>query len=405
MKIAVISNPRHRVGDLIEFLLLRAVHAFHRFVPVDLLIVVGELGEPEEGFLSELFRSVKHRKVPLPVVWAVRDAVETLPPVPERVAVNGEEFSVAELVERIRAAAGGFPEFRRSPFEATVAEFGTDGSIRTERCAMAVPALPCVGDYHIHTRAAYCSENMDIAKALEMARLSNIGSVAFTEHSGQLYFRSEDYWSGRYVWRTRGTEAGCPVVPRMAEYERILNEGASAGRFRHGFELDVDRNGDVALDAADRRVAQVRLGAVHHLAERFDPHIAARQFLFCTESLLKYGVHILAHPFRIFAWSGLPKPPELYEPVAELLKRYGAAAEINFHQNDPELEFFEICLEKGVKLSLGSDSHNLYEVGFFLPHFRFLGELGVTGRLDEVLFRFDETSDQQGGEINVLQTR
>lgn len=396
MKVAIVSNPCHRAGDLIEFLLLRAVHAFDRFVPVDLLLVEGELGEAEEGFLSELFRSVKHRGIKLPIVWPAQTGGTELPKPPERLVLNGREESPAGLLERIRQAAGGFPEFSVSPFEATVAELGADGSIRTERCAMAVPEFPCVGDYHVHTRAAYCSENMDIAKALEMARLSNVGNVAFTEHSGQLYFCPDDYWSGRYVWRTRGTEAGCRVFPRMAEYEQILNEGAAAGSFRHGFELDVDRNGDVALDFADRNLAQVRLGAVHHLTERFDPHVAARQFLFCTESLLRYGVHILAHPFRIFAWSGLPKMPELYEPVAELLKQYGAAAEINFHQNEPELEFFDLCLKKGVKLSLGSDSHNLYEVGFFLPHFRFLDELGVTGRLDEVLFQFNECSDRRG---------
>ncbi|MBS5533181.1 hypothetical protein KH017_20530, partial [bacterium] len=86
----------------------------------------------------------------------------------------------------------------------------------------------------------------------------------------------------------------------------------------------------------------------------------------------------------------MAKPKELYEPVAELLRRYGVAAEVNFHQNDPEPEFFEICLKKGVKIALGSDSHNLYEVGFFLPHFRFLAELGVAGRLDEVLYHFPE---------------
>lgn len=390
MKVAVVSNPRHRAGDMIEFLLLRAIHTFNKFVPADLLIVEGELGETETGFLSELFRSVKSRKVPLPVIWPARDGGGPLPPAPERITVNGTEEEPAALVERIRAAAGGFPEFRRAPFEATIAELAADGSIRTERCAMAVPEVPGVGDFHVHTRMAYCSENMDIPKALEMAKLSNVGTVAFTEHSGQLYFEAPDYWSGRYVWRTRGMTGGCPVICRMEGYEETLRQGSRSGRFLHGFELDVDRNGDVALDGADRRLAQVRLGAVHHMAEKYDPHIASRQFLYCTESLLKYGVHILAHPFRIFAWSGLPKAPELFEPVAELLRRYGAAAEINFHQNDPEPEFFELCLKKGVKLSLGSDSHNLYEVGFFLPHFRFLKKLGVAGRLDEVLFQFNE---------------
>lgn len=65
MKVAIVSNPRHRAGDMIEYLLLRAVHAFNKFVPADLLIVEGELGEPEEGFLKDLFLSVERRRLPL----------------------------------------------------------------------------------------------------------------------------------------------------------------------------------------------------------------------------------------------------------------------------------------------------------------------------------------------------
>lgn len=393
MKIAIVSNPCHRQGDMIEFLLLRAVHAFHQFEPADLLIVEGELGEADEGFLSALFQSIDRRKLPRGPVWLARNASPLLPELPERISVNGAEETPAALVERIRAAAGGFPAFHRPPFEATVAELDASGAIRTRTVPMAVEKVPGVTDFHVHTRLAYCSENMDIPRALEMAKLSNIETVAFIEHSGHLYFAAEDYWPGRYVWRVRGTAPECQVVRRMPEYEAMIREGEKAGKFLHGFELDVDRNGDVILDEEDRRLAQVRLGAVHHLAEKYDPHIAARQFLFCTEALLRYGVHVLAHPFRIFPWSKLAKPKELYEPVAEMLRRSGTAAEINFHQNSPEPEFFELCLKKGVKIALGSDAHNLYEVGFFLPHFRLLDQLGVMGRLDEVLYRFPETPE------------
>jgi len=396
MKVAVISNPRHRRGDRIEFLLLRALHAFNEVEPVDLLIVEGELGEADAGFLSAFFASAKRRKRPLLPVWLARNASPLLPEAPERVAFNGVDESPAALVGRIRAAAGGtLPDFCDSPFKTTVAEIAADGTIRTSTVPMAVEPVPGLTDFHIHTRLAYCSENMDIPSALEMAKLSNVGTVAFVEHSGHLYFSEEDYRAGRYVWRTRDAASGCAVVNRMAEYEETVREGAKAGKFLHGFELDVDRNGEVILEDRDRRLAQVRIGAVHHLAEKYDRHIANRQFLLCTEALLNYGVHILAHPFRIFAWAGLPKPKELYEPVAELLRWSGTAAEINFHCNSPEPEFFDLCLKKGVKLALGSDSHNLYEVGFFLPHFRLLAELGVTGRLDEVLYRFPANPDER----------
>lgn len=90
-----------------------------------------------------------------------------------------------------------------------------------------------------------------------------------------------------------------------------------------------------------RRLAQVRLGAVHHLSRKDDREAVKREFLFRTESLLRYGVQILAHPFRVFPF-GLrqPVPEELFEPVAELLKRYGVAAEINFHHNNPSRSSF-----------------------------------------------------------------
>ena len=41
MKIGLISNPRHRAGDRMEFLLLRAAHWLTRFEPADLLLVTG----------------------------------------------------------------------------------------------------------------------------------------------------------------------------------------------------------------------------------------------------------------------------------------------------------------------------------------------------------------------------
>ena len=75
----------------------------------------------------------------------------------------------------------------------------------------------------------------------------------------------------------------------MPGYEETIREGRRSGAFLNGFELDVDRNGDIILDEPDRRFAQVRLGAYHHMAEKYDAHIASRQFLFCTEALLKYG--------------------------------------------------------------------------------------------------------------------
>ena len=66
MKVALISNPRHRAGDRMEFLLLRAAHWLSRFEPADLLLVTGELtagnAAPEPGFLEAFYASLARRK-------------------------------------------------------------------------------------------------------------------------------------------------------------------------------------------------------------------------------------------------------------------------------------------------------------------------------------------------------
>ena len=66
-----------------------------------------------------------------------------------------------------------------------------------------IPDIPNLTDFHVHTRLAYCSENMDVAKALELEHLSGVKHVNFSEHSGQLYCPPEIYWNNRFVWQKR----------------------------------------------------------------------------------------------------------------------------------------------------------------------------------------------------------
>jgi histidinol phosphatase-like PHP family hydrolase len=97
------------------------------------------------------------------------------------------------------------------------------------------------------------------------------------------------------------------------------------------------------------------------------------------EKFIQSPMDIMAHPFRVFRRSGLDTPEELFPVMAKLLKKHDVAAELNFHTNEPPPKFVEICLNEGVNLSLGSDSHNLYEVGEFHPHLELLNSLGCSG--------------------------
>lgn len=389
MKIALLSDLKKQKGDLGEFFLLRAIHMASSCLKAEAMVVCGSLcADPADplDFLKAVNTSVKLRKLPIKLFFLCGESVSN-----ESVSLglgSAEGTLNGVPVKTIVSLAGPLPACSAPEYPFLCAEL-TDGRIEQRTThSLTVPSewRNRLTDYHIHTNLAYCSENMTVPEALQMAALSGLKQIHFAEHSGQLYFENDDYWAGRYVMRTAGTPEGAPLQLRIPEYRNLMARCRNAS-CSFGFEVDIDPEGGPALLPEDAAAAQIRLGSVHHLFRKEDSAALKREFLEKTEALLKSGVRILAHPFRIFPKGcGMAEPEELYRPVVDLLHRSNAAAEINFHAGyQPNPEFFDLCLKRGVKLSLGTDSHNLYEVGFLYPHFRLLKEIGAYGRLDEIL--------------------
>ncbi len=241
---------------------------------------------------------------------------------------------------------------------------------------LGIPDIPGLTDFHMHSRLAYCSENMDVARAAVLAELAGVKHINIAEHSGQLYCTPDVYWNNRFRWSER-KEADF----RTADYLALIDLEKRAG-CSFGLEIDVDEDA-VASDVPG--VGGFRLGAVHFLGKNLTFEEQKADFMRRLDALVNCGIDILAHPFRVFLKGGLPIPEELFEGVAEKLVRAGVAAEINFHTNRPQPEFVKLLLKKGGKISFGTDSHNLYEAGFLRPHYDFCRELDIAGRLDEVL--------------------
>ena len=271
-------------------------------------------------------------------------------------------------------------------------------------------------DPHVHTELAGCAEDITASAALERARELNL-SIGFSEHADQLYFPREDY--ARYE-----TEAGKLSAlgaaaraghSRFAAYRQLLAPIAAQG-VPIGLEVEAaeDSPGLALLDE-DRGGWDYLLGAVHEFRQGqrpWTPSVAettpdgsaatlreaaeslprpganlARDFMVQVEKLCAAGVQVLAHPFRVFIRKGREVPRQLYRPVAEILAAHQVAAEINFHTNQPDPEFFALCLELGARLSVGSDAHAMWEVGALGPHLALLREIGAMDRLEEVLWR------------------
>lgn len=186
-----------------------------------------------------------------------------------------------------------------------------------------------------------------------------------------------------------GMESSIDAENRMKTYidMKRVHEGE---RVRFGLEVDCDFQGRTLVAPQDRDHFDFFIGAMHAL-----PSLTAKTpptqddqdvFLGLLSKLLAHGIDVLAHPFRVFRRSGWSAPRELFQPTAQLLREHGVAAEINFHTNEPPVEFIGDCLTLGVKVSLGSDAHNLAEIGDFAYHLALLNDAGFDGELSDVLY-------------------
>ena len=300
-------------------------------------------------------------------------------------SIGGHYHNGAPVVHAGHSTFVNTPALCEAPFHFLVVTL--DGEqITMERHQLAMPEGLHLVDNHVHTQLAYCAEDVTVERAIALAHDLGLAGVGFAEHSGQLYFDSARYW-GRQALQEGITGAHEPDN-RLADFLTLKHAFAS-DTIRFGLEVDCDYDGNPVLRPEDRRHADFLIGAIHGLPSEKIPGVTYEtlhsEFLTLLERFLTSGIHILAHPFRIFRKAGWEPPETLFLPVARLLREHGVAAEINFHKNAPPPEFVRLCIELGVKLSFGSDTHNLYEVGEFTPHLQLLKDIGFNGDIADVL--------------------
>ncbi len=252
----------------------------------------------------------------------------------------------------------------------------SDDKFKITHHQLAMPENSNLTDYHVHTYLAYCNENMNVEKAKSLSQAFNLAEIKFSEHSAHLYWTLQDYHKG--IFCREGIQAAKPEDCRIEEYFSLL-KNSDCPQSCIGFEVDCDWAGTPVIKLQDAQRASFLIGAIHRLPtdnineikEMFIPLL--RKFL---QADIK--IQILAHPFRIFRRTNNPVPEKLFAPTVKLLKENNIAAEINFHTNEPPIEFIKMCIDANVKLSFGSDAHNLYEIGEFYPHLKLLNECNIS---------------------------
>lgn len=277
------------------------------------------------------------------------------------------------------------PAFCEDPFSFLVIE--TDGSeVNVIRHQLKIPEHLCLTDNHIHTPLAYCNDNMDIKKSVTIGQALGLAGIVFTEHTGQLYFREEDFWSGKCF--EKGMALADAKDDRMSRYfGDLASAGISPGCI--GLEVDCDYDGNLMVKKTDADKAAFLMGSIHSLKElemeNPDEDRVYDEFFRRTEKMVNSGIKILAHPFRMFHNKKTEVRDSAYGQLVKILCKSSVAVEMNFHTQVPSELFIRLCLQAGVKLTLAGDAHNLCEVGEFAPHLKLLSDCGYNGDLKDIL--------------------
>lgn len=284
------------------------------------------------------------------------------------------------------------PALSEHPFTFTHLRI-SDATVAAEEFHLALDT-PGLMDAHCHSEYAYCAQDISAFDNRLLAHRLGLRTLALTEHAFHLYFPNKQAWS--YAWQhdpTLRADLNNNEFSRMAEYKKWIEPFRGDGVVL-GLELDLCDDDTLLLADEDREGWDLFLGSVHRIpgvdGNTADQLTAEQAFMDQVERLCRQPIRVLTHPFRWFVRSNgnLERPPHLFEPVAEILAATGIAAEINYHTNSPDPRFIEACLERGVKIALGTDSHALEEVADLWPHLDLLREVGVSEKaLPDVLFQ------------------
>jgi histidinol phosphatase-like PHP family hydrolase len=258
--------------------------------------------------------------------------------------------------------------------------------VEVECRQLAMPATPPVVDCHAHTQYAYCGRGISGQGIIERSRLLGLSGLVLTEHAPQLYLTADDFWAKRHILEPASWRAG--EHSRMAQFRTDMEALRRPG-VKFGLEVELDGEGELTVAPEDRDWADILVGAVHWLkddAKTMSQDKLAQEFMATTLALLGRGVDILAHPLRLFGWTGHPTPPELYAPLAEALAATSTAAEINLHKNPNDPAFFRECIRRGVKISLGSDAHVYHESAALQGHLSVLAQAAPAEDVGKYLY-------------------
>ena len=315
-------------------------------------------------------------------------------------SISGHHHRGSQPINKDAVSYLAAPALHKEPFSYLHVKLDA-ADCQVERIELQLPEELKLHDLHIHTHFCLCASETNIDEALDYASAMGVTTSCLVNHSTQLYgyrvFKVLDQVDKLLEARQQGKDR----VQECRQYmQRYHDKGILVG-----LELDIGLDGQPIILPQDLHGWDLVFGALHWLPTedlwRSDPAAAIDTYIGLLETFFQVvpvKIDILAHPFREIRAAAIEPPGKLYELTAQLLLEHNCAAEINFHNNRPSVEFVRTCIKHGVKLSLGSDCHQPWQAGNLQMHLKLLELSGVPSRPDalaEVLYQPPRLSPRQ----------
>lgn len=221
--------------------------------------------------------------------------------------------------------------------------------------------------WHNHTgddpRFSYCADAELTPEVYRRAlRTGPWQAFALTEHAfalalppdeepwpHQWYHHPERLWKHR-AFREDKTTRYLERIGRVCDGERIFS----------GLEVEVACDGSLSMESPLWPYLDIVIGSIHYLpgehATWCEEHIAQ------LNSLLRYPIDILGHPFRVLSSAG-PVPDEIIDETLRRAKQADVAVEINAHMTfDQDADVLARAVKLGLQVSFGLDTHQRQEL-------------------------------------------
>lgn len=199
-----------------------------------------------------------------------------------------------------------------------------------------------IADLHTHTLVSHHAYS-SLEEMVADAGRSNLRAIAITDH-GPAMPDAANSWHFTSMW----------IVPQ------IIN---SIGVLRGGEANIIDYDGTIDLSQADLDFLDLVIASLHDYAIR--PGTAGQNTAVYEKMLRHPKIDVLGHP---------TDPPFDcdYDTIARVAAETGKALELNSHalRKHPDAierykELIRCCVRHGALMSVVSDAHVSYEVGYF----------------------------------------